>query len=112
MRILGAVGRPGRYSFDNSMTILDLLAEAGGPRSDALVEKIVVVNIRDGKSEAKLFDLFAFARTSDFTKLPVVRPGDTIYVPDKSQSNRARFRENLSDVISIVGLVRTLAIGF
>ena len=112
VRILGAVGRPGRYSFDNSMTILDLLAEAGGPRSDALVEKIVVVNIRDGKSDAKLFDLFAFARTSDFTKLPVVRPGDTIYVPDKSQSNRARFRENLSDVISILGLVRTLAIGF
>ncbi|WP_343563393.1 SLBB domain-containing protein [Kiloniella sp. b19] len=112
VRVLGAVGRPGRYSFDNSMTILDLLAEAGGPRSDALVEKIVVVNIRDGQSHAQLFDLFNFARSSDYTQLPVVRPGDTIYVPDKSQSDRARFRENLSDAISIVSLISTLATGF
>ena len=40
VRVLGAVKAPGRYEFDDSMTILDLLAEAGGPASDALIEKI------------------------------------------------------------------------
>ncbi|PCJ96210.1 MAG: sugar ABC transporter substrate-binding protein [Zetaproteobacteria bacterium] len=112
VRVLGAVGTPGRYEFNNSMTILDLLAEAGGPRSDALEERIVVVNIVDGKPRAQLFDLVDFAKSGDYNRLPVLRVGDTIYVPDESQSERAQFRENLSDIISVVNLIRTLATGF
>ena len=112
VRVLGAVGQAGRYKFNNSMTILDLLAEAGGPRSDALEEKIVVVNIVDGKPKAQLFDLVDFAKSGDYNRLPVLRAGDTVFVPDESQSERAQFRKNLSDVISIVGLVRTITTGF
>lgn len=112
VRVLGAVGRPGRYEFNNSMTILDLLAEAGGPRSDALEERIVVVNIVDGKPRAQLFDLVDFAKSGDYNRLPVLRVGDTVFVPDESQSERAQFRENLGDVVSVVNLVRALVIGF
>ncbi len=112
VRVLGAVGAPGRYEFNNSMTILDLLAEAGGPRSDALEEKIVVVNVVDGQPKAQLFDLVDFAKSGDYNRLPVLRVGDTVFVPDESQSERAQFRENLSDVIGVVNLVRTLATGF
>lgn len=112
VRVLGAVGRPGRYDFNNSMTLLDLLAEAGGPRSDALEERIVVVNIVDGKPRAQLFDLIGFAKSGDYNRLPVLRVGDTVFVPDESQSERAQFRENLSDVIGVVNLIRTLAMGF
>ena len=112
VRVLGAVGRPGRYEFNNAMTILDLLAEAGGPRSDALEEKIVVVNVVDGKPRAQLFDLIDFAKSGDYNRLPVLRVGDTVFVPDESQSARAQFRENLSDMIGVVNLVRTLVTGF
>jgi len=112
VRVLGAVGTPGRYNFNNSMTILDLLAEAGGPRGDALEEKIVVVNITDGRPRAQLFDLVDFAKSGDYNRLPVLRAGDTVYVPDESQSARAEFRENLSDAIGVVNLVRTLVTGF
>ncbi len=111
VRVLGAVGRPGRYEFNNAMTILDLLAEAGGPRADALEEKIVVVNVVDGKPKAQLFDLVDFAKSGDYNRLPVLRVGDTVFIPDESQSERAQFRENLSDAISIVNLIRTVAMG-
>ena len=43
--MLGAIARPGRYRFDSSMTLLDLLAEAGGPTSSAYIKKIVVINM-------------------------------------------------------------------
>jgi protein involved in polysaccharide export with SLBB domain len=109
VRVLGAVANPGRYEFQDNMTILDLLAEAGGPRPDAWQEKIVVVNLVKGRPEANSFDLVGFAKSGDFTNLPVVRVGDTIYVPDKSQSNRAKFRENLKDTVGIISLVATIA---
>lgn len=39
VRIMGAVFKSGRYEFTNNMTILDLIAEAGGPKETAYIEK-------------------------------------------------------------------------
>ncbi len=69
VRVLGAVARPGRYRFDNSMTLLDLLAEAGGPTSDAYQQKIVVVNLGCCREQARIFDLIQFAKTGDIRLL-------------------------------------------
>lgn len=102
VRVLGSVGRPGRYRFDERMTILDLLAEAGGPSGDALVERIVIVNLSCCADEARTFNLMAFATSGDITKLPVVRAGDTVYVPNKSQSNWRIFMEGVRDVVSLL----------
>lgn len=105
VRVLGAVGKPGRYKFDDSMTILDLLAEAGGPVQDAYQEKIVVVNFAQGQDQARLFNLVQFARTGDFRTLPVVRTGDTVYVPYFSQSDGAVLENYLRDLASVAALI-------
>ncbi len=109
VRVLGAVGAPGRYNFIDDMTILDLLAESGGPTPDAWQSQIVVVNLATGSPEASSFDLVAFAKTGDFAKLPVVRPGDTIYVPNISQSNWSIFMSSVRDVVQIVALIALVA---
>ena len=49
VRLMGAIGKPGRYPFNDTMTLLDLLADAGGPTSDALPDKIVVVHMAAGR---------------------------------------------------------------
>ncbi len=111
VRLLGSVGKPGRYQFTDGMTILDLLAEAGGPTTDAYQQKIVVVNLSCCANEARIFNLVRFAKTGDFTQLPVVRPGDTIYVPSVEQSDWAIFMENVRDgvsVLSIFGLLKVI----
>jgi|HubBroStandDraft_1064217.scaffolds.fasta_scaffold00021_78 protein involved in polysaccharide export with SLBB domain len=105
VRVLGAVGKPGRYKFDDSMTILDLLAEAGGPTLDAYQEKIVVVNYAQGQDQARLFNLVQFARTGDFRTLPVLRTGDTVYVPNYSQSDWRIFETYLQDIASVAALI-------
>lgn len=110
VRVLGAVGKPGRYQFTNGMTLLDLLAEAGGPSGNALQSKIVVVNLTaGGPSEARTFDLPRFARSGDFSSLPLVRAGDTIYVPDQGQSDWRQFFDGLRDTLSIVSVIALIA---
>ncbi len=65
--MLGAIARPGRYRFDSSMTLLDLLAEAGGPTSSAYIKKIVVINMATSGQgdQARSFDLDGFAKEPD-----------------------------------------------
>ncbi|GAM59054.1 periplasmic protein sypC [Vibrio ishigakensis] len=72
VRVLGAVNSPGRYVFDDNMTILDLLAEAGGPSDQAFLEKISVVNLSTSQSQARTFDLIEFSKTANFRKLPII----------------------------------------
>jgi protein involved in polysaccharide export with SLBB domain len=110
VRVIGAVGKPARYQFTDGMTLLDLLAEAGGPNKDAYQEKIVVVNLSCCANEARVFDLMKFAKTGDFSQLPVVRPGDTIYVPNIEQSDWAIFMSNIRDAVSVLSIIGLLKI--
>jgi protein involved in polysaccharide export with SLBB domain len=108
VRIIGAVEKPGRYKFSSDMTILDILAESGGPTQSAYLEKIMVVNISRSQSKenvSRAFDLEKFIEYPDFTQLPMVRVGDTIFVPDISQSNWNVFMANVKDMLSVVSLV-------
>jgi protein involved in polysaccharide export with SLBB domain len=108
VRIIGAVDKPGRYQFNAEMTILDILAEAGGPTKTAYLEKIMVINVSTSKSSENVsvaFDLEEYLDHPDVQSLPLVRVGDTIFVPDTSQSNWSVFMENVRDMVSIVSLV-------
>jgi protein involved in polysaccharide export with SLBB domain len=105
IRVLGSVGKPGRYRFTDGMTILDLLAEAGGPTSSAYQEKIVVVNLSCCGNQARLFNLVAFAKKGDFSTLPALRAGDTVYVPSIEQSDWKIFMDNVHDSISVLSIL-------
>ncbi len=104
IRVLDAVNKPGRYRFNNSMTLLDLLAEAGGPSSNAYVKKITVVNFSCCRDQARNFDLAEFSRTASFADLPVLRVGDTVYVPSKDESTLEKMRASLNDIFQITAL--------
>jgi protein involved in polysaccharide export with SLBB domain len=104
IRVLGSVAKPGRYRFSDNMTILDLLAQAGGPNDDAYVERIVVVNSSCCEEKSTSFDLVDFVKNPDFAELPVLREGDTVYVPNMSRSNWSIFMDSVRDTLSIVTL--------
>lgn len=105
VRILGAVGRPGRYTFSDSMTILDILAEAGGPTVNAKQNSIVVINEGISTNQSHVFDLVKFAKNGDFSMLPVLRNGDTIYVPDKSQGTWRTGLNFLDDILNVAAFI-------
>ncbi len=104
IRVLGAVAKPGRYRFDDTLTLLDLLAQAGGTTASAWIERITVVNLSCCKDQARVFNMDRFMRKADFTALPVVRAGDTVFVPDKTQSTGYEIRQGITDIVRIVSL--------
>ncbi|MEF1168893.1 SLBB domain-containing protein [Vibrio campbellii] len=101
VRVLGEVHSPGRYVFNDNMTILDLLAEAGGPSNGAYVEKISIVNMSCCQGQARVFNLAEFSKTANIYDLPVIRAGDTIYVPHKDESFAEKARAGLRDLLQI-----------
>ena len=100
VRVLGSVGRPGHYHFVQDMTVLDLLTEAGGPSGTAYLSRIVIIHMSRYQSRATSFNLLRFMKTGDIRLLPVIRPGDTIYVPDESRTLWNRVSTGLRDVAS------------
>ena len=105
VRVLGAVNNPGRYRFNDTMTILDLLAQAGGPTDNALIEKITIVNLSCCKNQARIFDLLRFSKTAEFDDLPVLRAGDTMYVPRREDGMAYKVNSVFN------GILRALSLG-
>jgi protein involved in polysaccharide export with SLBB domain len=86
------------------MTILDLLAEAGGPTSYAMVNKINVVNRSCCEQYSRTFNLPEFAKTADFSRLPLLRAGDTVYVPTEKEGKGYKVRQGIRDFIQAISL--------
>ncbi|CAH0536161.1 hypothetical protein VMF7928_00250 [Vibrio marisflavi CECT 7928] len=101
VRVLGAVNKPGRYVFNDNMTILDLLAQAGGPNDNAYLEKISVVNMSCCQGQARTFDLIKFSKTANIHLLPVLRSGDMVFIPDRQDSFIEKARSGLEDFIRV-----------
>ena len=113
VRLLGAVGKPGRYPFNDSLTLLDLLADAGGPTGDALSDKIVVVHMAGRQKQARVFNLTDFVKTADVSRVPPVRAGDLVYVPRVNESAWKKALEELRDTASAMSILALVnALGF
>lgn len=106
VKVIGAVNKPGRYSFSEEMTLLDLLAEAGGTLGSAYLEQIIVVNSKQQR-QAVSFDMLAYLKAPHKYELPVIRPGDTLFVPDKADGDWVKFMDSVTDIFQVVS---TLAI--
>lgn len=111
IRVLGAINKQGRYRYDNTMTILDLLAQAGGLASGAEPSQIVVINASCCQSGVGNFDLLEFAKTGDPRLLPALRTGDTVYVLHKEDSTWTRMLNGIQDTISVLSIFRILGGG-
>jgi len=78
--ITGAVGAPGKYSFEKMPSIWEAILEAGGPLPTALLNNVQL--IRGGKESGKIIsvDLSAAFERNDMRGLPALTAGDNIYV--------------------------------
>lgn len=106
IKILGEVAKPGSYRFTSDMTILDLLSAAGGPTSQAWVQKILIVNVGPKlETKSSVFDLLKFSRTGNMMMLPALREGDVVYVPNNQEDDKKRFGLVLQNIANVALII-------
>lgn len=110
VKVLGAVNQPGRYVFDDTMTVLDLITQAGGTTDAAYIKKIIVMNSSDLETKSVTFNLLKFLKSPDMSDLPVIRAGDTLFVPDNSKSGWATFMGGVRDALSVLSVIAIVGV--
>ena len=99
VRVLGSVGTPGLYHVDATMTLADVVAEAGGATPDGDLESVQIT--REGSVVRTGVGMGAGA----FTNL---ESGDEVWIPQRSWISRNGV-VLLSAAVSAVAIVAAAA---
>jgi polysaccharide export outer membrane protein len=81
--ITGEVARPGAYPLVSTMTVMQLIAIAGGLNEFAGSESISIMRFEAGKTTTFPFDYKKVATGKKPQQNIVLKPGDTVVVPEK-----------------------------
>jgi polysaccharide export outer membrane protein len=79
--ITGNVAKPSTYPLNGDMTILQLIALAGGLLEYADADKIVLIRTENGRAQYHKFNYKDVVRQKSVQQNIVLRPGDTVVVP-------------------------------
>ncbi len=79
--ITGNVSKPGTYAVSSNMTVLQLIALAGGLQEYADEKNIVVIRTESGRQQYHKFNYKDVVRQKQPQQNIVLRPGDTVVVP-------------------------------
>jgi polysaccharide export outer membrane protein len=103
--VLGSVLKPGSYRLTPRMTILDALAQAGGPNTDAAPEKIGIY--RAGARKVEIIDMGSLM-VPDRKVNYAMEDGDVLFVPTSGLANLGYFMRQISPAISVLTFGITL----
>jgi len=81
VHVIGSVPRPGVYPLGAPLTIMEILARAGGLADFAKKEEIAIVRTEGGKTQRLLFNYKAFVEGKNLQQNIQMRNGDVIVVP-------------------------------
>jgi polysaccharide export outer membrane protein len=79
--ITGQVDKPGPYPLTSRITVVQLIAMAGGLREYADAGKIVIMRSENGRVIPLRFDYTKLAEGKNVSQNIDLRPGDTVIVP-------------------------------
>ena len=97
--VLGQVARPGSYRLTPRMTVLDALAQAGGPTEDAKPEKIGLYRAGSNSIEEIAFaELINPARAVNFA----MEDGDVLFIPRSGLGEFGYFMRQISPGLSVL----------
>jgi len=79
--ITGNVAKPATYPLAGDMTILQLIALAGGLQDYADAKHIVVIRTEDGRPQYLNFNYKEVLQQKNPAQIILLKPGDTVVVP-------------------------------
>ncbi len=103
--VLGSVPKPGSYRLTPRMTVLDALAQAGGPNEDAAPQQIGVYRAGAKQIEVIAFsDLVNVSRTVNYA----LEDGDVIFIPKSGLADFGYIMRQISPFISVLTFGTTI----
>lgn len=97
--VLGQVGKPGSYRLTPRMTVLDALAQAGGPTEDAQPRQIGLYRAGSNRTEIISFaELIDPARATNYA----LEDGDVLFVPRSNLAEFGYFMRQISPGLSVL----------
>ena len=81
--ITGEVARPGAYPLTSTMTVMQLIAVAGGLTEFADSKKISIMRLEGGQTKTFTFHYNDVAQGKRRQENLVLKPGDTVVVPER-----------------------------
>lgn len=91
VKVVGGVEHPGSYEIFFQTTLLDVIYLAGGPTDDANLKKIKIVSLSGQDAREVSIDIKNLIKSQSYRTIPIVVPGDVVYVPQKKLSRRKFF---------------------
>lgn len=85
--VVGAVGAPGRYSFERLPGMLEVLGGAGGAAPGADISGVQVYRNEGGVQRSIPVNLATAMQEGKLESVPTLKAGDVIYVPGTSMEN-------------------------
>ena len=90
--VMGEVGRPGAVPFAGSMSALQAIAAAEGPKPSARLNQVLVVRReRNGQTSWRELNVGRAIGAADFRDDPPLQPRDLVYVPRSTIGNVGEF---------------------
>ena len=87
--VSGAVAKPGRYGFEQIPSLVDVLNAAGGAVAGSDLVNVQVIR-KEGEVRRTIpADVSSVLRDGDTSRLPALKPGDTVIVPATAAAGAA-----------------------
>lgn len=97
--VLGEVNKPGILVMEDSMNIMDVLLQSGGPTRAADQTKIILIRSHPDQIELQSIDIKSLFDTGDKSQMVALQKDDIIYVPPSFVANVDRFFEHVAKII-------------
>ena len=101
--VLGAVARPDNYPLSGETGLLEVIGTAGGPTSDANLTRVQIFR-KDNALGTVTVDLEQHLERAEVDRLPVVRPGDVVFIP-RQKNFLKDFGEYMGYVVVFLALL-------
>jgi polysaccharide export outer membrane protein len=99
--VLGEVARPGQYPLVRDMKVMDAIAQAGGPKEGARVDRASLTRDMNGTREVMDIPLDKLLVANNSQGNILLRDGDMIYIP-------ADNRVTVSEAVTILSAVKLM----
>lgn len=101
--VWGEVRDPGYYDVPDGVNVSALISYAGGPTEYANLTRVRIT--RPGSGPSPFVDIRRYLETGDETAVPVLKPGDTVYVARNNKYAWREFVKVMSELAVVAGTV-------